>query len=236
MRTLSCTQIRYFNGEALYEIPYNSAYNFFSNFKYIRKYLQNCVWLSYLFPFQKPVNFGFLKQAPALKMKRPNICYVQVNRKFSVRIISRLTPYTAFEQMLALKCRSYGFTAPYNSDERGKGIRCNNRKRKQTTTGICSGNEGNLTILGGHARFHIRVAARKFYRPPPRIRVSKLPGNGQRIIDKCIPYSKKPRRIPSTFAYENSQTTTIVQNVELIKYQQFSKEKLLFQSLQYKIL
>ena len=26
---------------------------FFSNFKYIRKYLQNCVWLSYLFPFQK---------------------------------------------------------------------------------------------------------------------------------------------------------------------------------------
>ena len=43
-----------------YEIPYNSAYNallhvthFFSNFKYIRKYLQNCVWLSYLFPFQK---------------------------------------------------------------------------------------------------------------------------------------------------------------------------------------
>ena len=23
------------------------------NFKYIRKYFQNCVWLSYLFPFQK---------------------------------------------------------------------------------------------------------------------------------------------------------------------------------------
>ena len=49
--------MRYFNGVALYEIPYNSAYNallyvtqiFFSNFKY-RKYLQNCVWLSYLFP------------------------------------------------------------------------------------------------------------------------------------------------------------------------------------------
>ena len=53
--------MRHLNGEALYEIPYNSAYNallhvtqiFISNFKYIRKYLQNCVSLSYLFPFQK---------------------------------------------------------------------------------------------------------------------------------------------------------------------------------------
>ena len=60
MRTLSCTQMRYFNSEALYEISYNSAYNallhvtqFFFRFKYIRKYLQNCVWLVYLFPFQK---------------------------------------------------------------------------------------------------------------------------------------------------------------------------------------
>ena len=41
--------MRYFNGGALYEIPYNSAYNallhvtqiFFSNFKYIRKYSKN---------------------------------------------------------------------------------------------------------------------------------------------------------------------------------------------------
>ena len=67
LRTLSCTQIRYFNGGALYEILYISAYNallhvtqiFFSNFKYVRKYLQNCVWLSYL----------FLKKITALKKK-----------------------------------------------------------------------------------------------------------------------------------------------------------------------
>ena len=70
--------MRYFNGGALYEISYSSAYNallhvthFFSNFKYIRKYLQNCVWLSYLFPFQKRVaktgEFRPSKAGPCLK-------------------------------------------------------------------------------------------------------------------------------------------------------------------------
>ena len=45
--------------------------NFFSNFKYIRKYLQNCVWLSYLFSFQKRFaktgEFRPSKAGPCLK-------------------------------------------------------------------------------------------------------------------------------------------------------------------------
>ena len=75
-----------------YKIHYNSTYNallhvtqiFFSNFKYIRKNLENCVRLSCLFPFQKrfakTVEFRPSKAGPGLK--RANyylaicICYI----------------------------------------------------------------------------------------------------------------------------------------------------------------
>ena len=44
---------------------------FFLNFKYMKKYLQNCVWLSYLFPFQKRFaktdEFRPSKAGPCLK-------------------------------------------------------------------------------------------------------------------------------------------------------------------------
>ena len=102
MRTLSCTQMRFFNGGALYEIPYNSSYsavaachtNFFSNFKYIRKYLQHCVWLSYLFPFQKRFaktgEFRPSKAGPCLNLKinRPRTSCWRIGNPRSIRVES----------------------------------------------------------------------------------------------------------------------------------------------------
>ena len=48
------------------------SHNFFSNFKYVSKYHQNYVWLSYLFPFQKRVakigEFRPSKAGPCLNL------------------------------------------------------------------------------------------------------------------------------------------------------------------------